>query len=122
MMPTTGRRVCMRKRASAIDEVVVRALRQALVHVGSAPAMGLDVCVDPPVQRGRMIGSGVPALHEIVARVQAVAAYSEGTLGVARARLDRGVGACCPTGSAWSRMPCVIAATALSRRIHVERS
>ena len=76
-----------------IDEVVVRALRQAFVHVGSAPAVRLDVRVDPPVERRRVVGAGVPALHQIVARVQALRAHVVGTLGGAQEVLESRVGA-----------------------------
>jgi hypothetical protein len=41
-----------------------------------------------------MVGSGVPALHQIVARAQAVRADGIRTLGVVHDRLDSRVGAC----------------------------
>jgi hypothetical protein len=86
--------VTEKARQRDIDEVIVRALREAFVYVGSAAPMRLDVCVDPPVQRDGVIAAGVPAVHQIVARVQALRAYGIGTLGVAHEFVDSWVGAC----------------------------
>ena len=65
-----------------------------LLRYRSAPPMRLDVCVDPSVQRDGVIAAGVPAVHQIVARVQALRAYGIGTLGVAHEFVDSWVGAC----------------------------
>ena len=72
----------------AVDEVVVRPLGEAFDHVRRASAVGLDVPVDAPVQRGGVIRPGVPALHQVVARVQALRTHDVGTLDVAQDVLE----------------------------------
>ena len=88
-MPTTGRALSMRNAGQgAVDEEVVHPLGEAFDHVRRASAMRLDVFVDAPVQRGGVIRSGVPALHQIVARVQALGTHDVGTLDVAQDILE----------------------------------
>ena len=71
-----------------VDEVVVRPLGEAFGHVRRASAVRLDVPVDAPVQRGRVIRPGVPAVHQVVARVQARGTHVVGALGVAQNILE----------------------------------
>ena len=82
MMPTTGCAFSIEiADQGAVDEVIVRPLGEALGHVRRAPSMPLDVGVDAPVPRGGVVRSGVPALHQLVARVQALATHDVRTLG-----------------------------------------
>ena len=71
-----------------VDEEVVQPLGEPFGHVWGATAMCPDVLVDAPVQRGGVSGSGVPALHQVVARVQALATHHVRTLGVVQDILD----------------------------------
>jgi hypothetical protein len=63
-------------------------LGEAFTHLWRASAMRPDVFVDAPVQRGGVIRSGMPALHQLIARIQALVTHEVGTLDVVQDILE----------------------------------
>jgi hypothetical protein len=63
-------------------------LGEALDHVRRPSATRLDVLVDAPVERDGVIGSGMPARHQVIAGVQTLGKHVVGTVGVGHDILD----------------------------------
>ena len=89
MMPITGRSLSMKNatRALSMKKSCVRWARPSTMS-GARPPCALTYVVDAPVQRGGVVCSGVPALHQIVARVQALGLHDVGTLDVGQDILE----------------------------------